>query len=367
MDFIDELRQFSSRVEKIKDVITTEEATKNSLILPFFQLLGYDVFNPLEFVPEYTADVGTKKGEKVDYAIVINDEPVILVEAKWCGEPLDKHDSQLFRYFGTTSAKFGILTNGVIYKFYTDLNEPNKMDLDPFLVFNVLDIQDNIVSEVKRFAKATLDIDAAFNAASELKFTNLIKSFVHAQRTNPSDDFVKYMMSQIYDGTRTQQAIERFRPIVKRGLNQYVNDAINETLKNAIKSHDPSEQTTAPEIGKPAAEPLPIDEQVQDRIITTQEELEAFGIIKGLLHGEVDPAKLSYKDTENYFAILYDNKTTKWICRMKLDRKKKLVIIPPAVEPPLDKETKHHLESIDDLYDMRDVLIQSVKRFTDPK
>lgn len=173
MDFIDELRQFSSRVEKIKGVITTEEATKNSLILPFFQLLGYDVFNPLEFVPEYTADVGTKKGEKVDYAIVINDEPVILVEAKWCGEPLDKHDSQLFRYFGTTSAKFGILTNGVIYKFYTDLNEPNKMDLDPFLVFNVLDIQDNIVSEVKRFAKATLDIDAAFNAASELKFTNI--------------------------------------------------------------------------------------------------------------------------------------------------------------------------------------------------
>lgn len=89
--------------------------------------------------------------------------------------------------------------------------------------------------------------------------------------------------------------------------------------------------------------------------------------MKGLLHGEVDPAKLSYKDTENYFAILYDNKTTKWICRMKLDRKKKLVIIPPAVEPPLDKETTHYLESIDDLYDMRDVLIQSVKRFTDPK
>ena len=180
MDFIDELRQFSSRVEKIKDVITTEEATKNSLILPFFQLLGYDVFNPLEFVPEYTADVGTKKGEKVDYAIIVDDEPAILIEAKWCGEPLDKHDSQLFRYFGTTSAKFGILTNGVVYKFYTDLNEPNKMDLDPFLVFNILDIQENIVSEVKRFAKATLDIDAAFNAASELKFTNLIKGFVHA-------------------------------------------------------------------------------------------------------------------------------------------------------------------------------------------
>lgn len=365
MDFIDELRQFSSRVEKIKDVITTEEATKNSLILPFFQLLGYDVFNPLEFVPEYTADVGTKKGEKVDYAIVVNDEPAILIEAKWCGEPLDKHDSQLFRYFVTTTAKFGILTNGVTYKFYTDLNEPNKMDLDPFLVFNVLDIQENIVAEVKRFAKATLDIDAAFNAASELKFTNLIKTFVHSQRTNPNDDFVKYMMSQIYDGTRTQQAIERFRPIVKRGLNQYINDAINETLKNAIKSHDPSEPALDAADAQAPSNAIPVDEQVQDRIITTQEELEAFGIIKGLLHGEVDPSKLSYKDTENYFAVLYDNKTTKWICRLKLDRRKKIVVIPPAVEPPLDKETKHNIASINDLYEMRDLFITSIKRFTE--
>lgn len=226
-----------------------------------------------------------RRERRWDYAIVVNDEPAILIEAKWCGEPLDKHDSQLFRYFGTTTAKFGILTNGVTYKFYTDLNEPNKMDLDPFLVFNVLDIQENIVAEVKRFAKATLDIDAAFNAASELKFTNLIKTFVHSQRTNPNDDFVKYMMSQIYDGTRTQQAIERFRPIVKRGLNQYINDAINETLKNAIKSHDPSEPALDAADAQAPSNAIPVDEQVQDRIITTQEELEAFGIIKGSCTG----------------------------------------------------------------------------------
>lgn len=95
--------------------------------MPFFSLLGYDVFDPHEFIPEFTADVGIKKGEKVDYAITKDGKPIILIEAKWCGDNLEKHGSQLFRYFGTTSAKFGILTNGIIYKFYTDLDESNKM------------------------------------------------------------------------------------------------------------------------------------------------------------------------------------------------------------------------------------------------
>ena len=132
MELLQIINQFSERVESLKDSISTEEATKTSLIMPFFQMLGYDVFNPLEFVPEYTADVGIKKGEKVDYAIVIDDKPLILVECKSCNENLDKHGSQLFRYFGTTDAKFGILTNGIIYRFFTDLENKNKMDDTPF-------------------------------------------------------------------------------------------------------------------------------------------------------------------------------------------------------------------------------------------
>ena len=131
MDFIDQLKQFSKRVESMKDSIQTEEATKTAIIMPFFAMLGYDVFNPQEFVPEFTADVGIKKGEKVDYAIIKEGEPVILIECKSIQENLDRHDSQLFRYFGTTTAKFAILTNGLIYRFYTDLDSPNKMDDDP--------------------------------------------------------------------------------------------------------------------------------------------------------------------------------------------------------------------------------------------
>ena len=134
MDFIDQLKQFAKRVESLKDTIQTEEATKTAIIMPFFSMLGYDVFNPQEFIPEFTADVGIKKGEKVDYAIMMNDHPAILIECKSISENLDRHDSQLFRYFGTSEAKFAILTNGIIYRFYTDLENPNKMDEDPFLI-----------------------------------------------------------------------------------------------------------------------------------------------------------------------------------------------------------------------------------------
>ena len=102
----EQLKNLGKRVHTLKDNINTEEATKTSLILPFFQILGYDIFNPLEFIPEFTADFGIKKGEKVDYAIKISDAPVILIEAKSISEKLTKHDSQLFRYFGTTTSKF---------------------------------------------------------------------------------------------------------------------------------------------------------------------------------------------------------------------------------------------------------------------
>lgn len=190
MSFFDDLKNFTQRIETLKDSIQTEEATKMSLIVPFFQLLGYDVFNPAEFFPEYTADVGIKKGEKVDYAIIVNNDPAILIECKWCGEPLDKHGSQLFRYFGTSPAKFGILTNGIIYKFYTDLDELNKMDLTPFLEINLLDLKENLVNELKKFSKEAFDKDNILSTASELKYTNMIKEYLKKLLDEPSDEYV---------------------------------------------------------------------------------------------------------------------------------------------------------------------------------
>ena len=159
MDFNEQLNNYSNRTQQLKSQLITEESTKTSLIMPFFQMLGYDIFNPLEFCPEYTADVGIKKGEKVDYAILKDGNPVILIECKSCNETLDKHSSQLFRYFGTTSAKFCILTNGIVFQFFTDLEEVNKMDLTPFLEINFENLKDYQINELKKFRKTDFDSD----------------------------------------------------------------------------------------------------------------------------------------------------------------------------------------------------------------
>lgn len=239
MDFIDQIRQESKRVESLKDTIQTEEATKTSIIMPFFaNIMGYDVFNPMEFTPEYTADVGIKKGEKVDYAVMSQGNPIILIEAKWIGEKLDKHDSQLFRYFGTTTAKFAILTNGLIYKFYTDLDEPNKMDDSPFLEINMLDLKEAQIAELKKFHKSTFDVDEIITVASELKYSNDFKQTFASELQNPSDEMVKLFITSIYKGVKTQGVIEKFRPIVKKSLNQFISEMMNDRIKNALNTDD---------------------------------------------------------------------------------------------------------------------------------
>ena len=153
MDFAEQLKLLIDKIIKYKDQINTEEATKTAFIMPFFDLLGYDTRNPIEFIPEFTCDIGTKKGEKIDYAIHIDNQPTILIECKWCGENLEKHDAQLMRYFSVSQAKIGILTNGIIYKFFTDLEETNKMDSKPFLEINLLSIRDNEIVELKKESK----------------------------------------------------------------------------------------------------------------------------------------------------------------------------------------------------------------------
>lgn len=351
LDFVDQLKQFSRRVDKLKDQIETEEATKTSIIMPFFQLLGYNVFDPEEFLPEYTADVGIKKGEKVDYAIMKDRQPVILIEAKWCGQKLEKHDSQLFRYFATTPAKFAILTNGLIYKFYTDIDEQNKMDEKPFLVLNILDIKDSNVPELKKFHKDTFDVDKIFDIASELKYSTEIINFMKQQMLSPSDNFTKYILKEIYSGIRTKNAVEKFRDVVKKSLNQFVNELMSEKIKSALKS------TEDKDTDQPANEI--VEEVEQPRIITTEEELEGFFIIKNMLRNIVDPKRLSHKDTMNYFNILYDDNIRNWICRLYFGTSQKYIVIPDEQK----NQNKYLINEVEDILKHKDKIIDAVKRY----
>ena len=315
MDFIDCLKLFASRAVKLKDQIQTEEATKTALIMPFFQqVLGYDVFNPDEFVPEFTADVGIKKGEKVDYAIMINGQPIILIEAKFRGEALEKHDSQLFRYFATTNSLFAILTNGIMYRFYADLDKKNTMDLEPFLEIDLLNLRDNLVPELKKFCKSAFNAEEISSAASALKYSSRIKAYLSEQLREPNDEFVRFFITPAYNGVKTQAVVDKFKPIVKKTLNEYITELMNDRITDALKAKEDTPATIAVEQAPVAAEPE------KSKIETSQTEIEAYYIIKTMLSDTTAVSRICYKDNINYFSVLVDGKPSRWICRLMLDR-----------------------------------------------
>lgn len=353
MDFLDKIKQFSKRIEMIKDNLATEEATKTALIMPFFNLLDYDVFNPIEFVPEFVADIGTKKGEKVDYAIIKDDKPVILIEAKSINDDLTKHDAQLFRYFTSTEAKFAILTNGVIYKFFTDLEESNKMDEKPFLEVNLLDLSDIQILELKKFTKDNFDIDTIFNSASELKYTNLIKRQLTEQLNKPSDEFVRFIISDFFTGVKTSNVVEKFRPIVKKSMQQFVSDFMNDKIKSILSEQEIKEEIVN-EVDK-----IDIEESKMTDIITTDEELEGFNIVKSILAKVTSVDDITYKDVKSYFGILYKNNTRKWICRLYFNSSKKYLALPDKEK----YEICYEIETTKDIYKYKNELINSLDKF----
>lgn len=353
MELNEKMYNLSERIKQLKGSIQTEEATKQSFILPFFQFLGYDVFNPLEFVPEFTADVGIKKHEKVDYAILQDGNPLILIEAKSCNEKLDKHDSQLFRYFGTTSAKFAILTNGIIYKFYSDLDQPNIMDSQPFYTLNMEELSDQAIGYLGNFIKSDLDIDSILNTASDLKYISLIKSAFKELLDNPSDDFIRLLLnSGIYDGIKNQKVIDKFKPIVKRGINQFINEKMSSKFKETLSITENEVEENTSNDSK---------EEEESKIKTTMDELSAFAIVKSILRKTVDIKRISYKDTESYFGVLLDSNIRKWICRINLDSRNKHIIIPDENK----KGVRHDIESLDDIYDLEKEIVNSLSRYLD--
>ena len=251
MDFIEEIRNLSTKIKKYKDVIQNEEMTKTTFVMPFIKLLGYDVFDPTDVVPEFTADIGTKQGEKVDYAIFKDDQVIMLIECKKYGTDLsDAHTSQLFRYFTASDVKIAILTNGALYRFYTDLEKSHIMDKKPFLEFNMLDIQPQLANELNRFTKRDFNFDAIRIAASDFKYTKEIKQFLMEQLETPSEKFVQFFLSSVYSGKRTQAVVQQFSGIVSRALNQFLDEQVNQRSQSAINGEEVPEESVEVEESK---------------------------------------------------------------------------------------------------------------------
>jgi predicted type IV restriction endonuclease len=353
--FTQQLNALANRFEKIRENILTEEATKTSLILPFIQVLGYDVFNPQELVPEYIADVGIKKGEKIDYAIMQGNDPIILIEAKSINEKLEKHDSQLYRYFGTTKAKFAILTNGMEYKLFTDLDEPNKMDDKPFFTFNLLDLKDSQYYEISKFRKSDFNIENVLNSASELKFTNAIKIFLSREWEDPSDEIVKHILNDVYPGIKTKKVIDSFRDIVKKSMSQFITEKVNEKLQKALKSTASGEQLVQSEHSNEENGSKEIDNK--DQVITTEEEIEGYVLIKLILKEFIDPTRIYYRDNKSYFNVLLDDSIRKWVCRLGFNSTNKYIQLND------EKKTFLKIDSVNDIMNYRAEIVSVARQF----
>lgn len=348
MDFIDHLRGLSTRVAATKDLLQTEEATKNAMVMPFIQILGYNVFDPLEVTPELVSDVGTKKGEKVDYAILKDGKPIVLFECKKAGADLHiNHASQLFRYFHVTAARFGVLTNGLIYRFFTDLEQANKMDQTPFFEFNILDFKDRDVEELKKFAKAAFDVDAIMTTANDLKYTRAIQNRLAEWTINPSEDFVRLVSDGLVGNRRFTPAVkDQFTLITKRAFEQLLGEQINDRLKAAMKPE-------ATPVGEVTAPVIPADGMTEPLVATTAEELEGFHIVRSIVHSVVSPRRIFMRDAQSYCAILLDDNNRKPICRLRFNNAQKLFL--GLVDGK--EEERVAIESLDDIYNYSDRII----------
>ncbi|MDP3190600.1 MULTISPECIES: type I restriction endonuclease [Comamonadaceae] len=363
MDFIDHLRVLSTRISNTKNMIQTEEATKNAMIMPFIQILGYNVFDPMEVTPELVADVGTKKGEKVDYAILRDGKPILLFECKKAGADLHiNHASQLFRYFHVTEARFGVLTNGLVYRFFTDLEQPNKMDEKPFFEFNILDFKERDVEELKKFAKAAFDLDTILTTANDLKYTRAIQTRLAEWMLNPSEDFVRLVSGDILGNKRFTPAVrDQFTFITKRAFEQLVGERINERLKGAMT---PESVTVA---DPPASGTVPVSTADTSSITESQhgtsaEELEGFHTVRAILRGIISPKRVVMRDAQSYCAILLDDNNRKPICRLRFNNTQKLRI---GVFNDKKDEEQFALESVDDIYNYVDQLKATLAAYLD--
>lgn len=322
MDFLDQIKLLASKVQNQLPHLQTEEATKNALVMPFIKALGYDVFDPTEVRPELDADVGIKKGEKVDYAILRDGKPIILFECKRAGTDLSTvHFSQLFRYFTVTEARFAVLTNGTQYRFFTDLEERNKMDERFFLEFDLQDFRDQDTDELRKFSKKVFEVASILNTAMDLKYTREFKRLLSEELNSPTEDLVSMLSKRVYPGRLTQPIREQFSVLIRRAFHQLVSERIGKSLQLAMDGNQAQDkQLTNTE---PVIPPPPADEEL--KIITTAEEWEAFFIVRAILCQYIDPKKVTIRDAQSYCGILFEDNNRKPICRFWFNGPKKYI------------------------------------------
>ncbi|KAF0092904.1 MAG: hypothetical protein E1N59_3334 [Puniceicoccaceae bacterium 5H] len=364
---IDSIKTTIERILDRKEVVAGrgEESTKQAMVLPMLEALGYDIWNPAEVCPEYLSDTAIKKfgqKEKVDYAILLNGTPRIFFEVKALDQPLEGHHGQLKRYFNSTpSVSLAVLTNGLEYRFYTDTKEQNIQDDSPFFIANLESI-DQGLDVLARFQKSVFSPEAIREFATELNYTakivELLTKQIDIRDGELSDEFVRWILSfpGMYEGRVTANVLDRLRPIAREALQRVIRKIVRRTVAAIDSEVSSSKEDTKEEEAAVSPDEIVVvtdDEKpdetgigVRKGIHTTEEELQAFAIIKNQFESSIltnstiyepssrkdVPLEIGYKDTSVYFNI-YFNKPSWWNLRLSLESKIKWIGI------DLDPET----------------------------
>lgn len=314
-----------SHIEHIKKMgahCTTEETTKQALILPLLDILGFSSYDPTKVRAEYAADfVGSKSGERVDYALFCDQRPVIFIEAKAYTEKLDNHCPQLSRYYNASpDVSFAIITNGREWRFFTDLVRSNVMDEAPFMTINFEELDLDIVSKLEHFHHDKFQPESLRAIAEENIYLTACSSAIRTMLKEVDHDFVRYVGQRAgIDKMFTVKFLDELQPIVKRSVARAISGVVA-TILEAPKEecsedlHDEEDIVTDP--NAPEVDPD------NPRIITTSEERKMLALCQELLPDH----EITGKDTESYYNVLYQNKTNRWLLRYQADKKQPSVV-----------------------------------------
>jgi hypothetical protein len=349
----------AAKVRELKPIIETEEATKTAFIIPFIStVLGYDVTDPREVIPEYTADIGIKKGEKVDFAIKSGNDFRFLIECKKVGEPLRlDHANQLVRYFNVTDTEFAILTNGEVYEFYAQLDAANRMDEKPFMTIDLSNIDARVFPHLEMCTKTHFDSETIAASAEQLRYISEIRKVLSAQLKEPDSDWVKQIAARVTSRRMTAQNLEIFTKLITTAQAQFLKDEANRRLRSA----QDYEEIVSPQKEEPVETNEPEAVEPSDGIITTDTEIQGFGIVRAICCSEVPINDITMRDAKSYCAILYQDNNRKPLARLFFDRK-----IPRIGIFNEDREMEvFDLNAIEDIYNYSDLLRERCRALRD--
>lgn len=339
-DFTEKLRRHSEHVKKVGVHCCTEETTKQALILPLLDILGFSPFDPTRVKAEYGADFpGVKASERVDYALFCHEVPVMFIEAKAYGEKPGNHSPQLSRYFNATpEVAIAAITNGREWRFFTDLNNKNMMDPTPFLVVDFDSLDDALLSRFYRFRHDEFQPEALRTLAEETVYLNAFTEAISQSLRSPDSEFVRYVAGRA--GVQRQlnaRFLESITPIVKLAVERSVSDMVVSGLsaKPAIQDQKSIDQETA--VNVVADKLVDIVDPSNPRIVTTYAERRLFEVVRDILGEEIE---IIPKDTESYFTVLYQGKVNRWLLRYQADKRNSSI----KVCVPITDERRREVE-----------------------